>query len=57
MSTEHKGKLLKDKKKNGNLIKDDKNGELLKDEVPEGKKIWIDDNLNEENIKKKKLNE
>jgi len=51
-------KYLKDKKKNKDLLKQElPEGEVLKPKKKEGRPLWIDDKLNEEKKKKKKLNE
>jgi len=58
MVKRYKGKLLKNKKLKGKIIKDDIDGELLKDKVLEGDPLWKDkENLNEEEFKDKNLNE
>lgn len=57
MSVKHNGDLLKDKQKEGKILDDKKKGEVLKNNVPEGKKLWIDDTLNENENEKKELNE
>jgi len=57
MSIEHKGKIIKDKEKSGDLLDSKKNGEILKNDVPEGKKLWINDTLNEKEKGDKRLNE
>ena len=58
MSKEYdKEKLLKDKKKKDLLKPSLPEGEVLKTESPEGRPLWVDDKLNEEKKKKKKLNE
>jgi hypothetical protein len=57
MSTEHKGKLLKDKRPDGELLKKEHKGDLIKTEGDKGNPLWKDTKLNEEDKKKKKLNE
>lgn len=58
MTVKYKGELLKDKKKEGELLKDEVDGELLKDKVLEGDPLWKDKKkLNEEEYKEKNLNE
>lgn len=52
-----KGELLKDKTPEGEMLKDEIDGELLKPKKLEGKKLWRDDTLNEEEYEEKKLNE
>ena len=58
MSKEYdKDKLLKNKKK-GDLLKPNlPEGEIIKSKKLKGRPLWIDDELNEEKKKKKKLNE
>jgi hypothetical protein len=58
MVVKHKGKLLKDKEVDGELLKNEEEGELLKDKLPEGDPLWKDkDRLDEKEYKKKNLNE
>jgi hypothetical protein len=58
MAIKHKGKLLKDKEVDGELLKNEEEGELLKDKLPEGDPLWKDkDRLDEKEYKKKNLNE
>ena len=58
MTVKHKGKLLKDKKLEGEILKDSIDGKLLKDEEVEGEPLWKDkDKLNEEELEDKNLNE
>jgi len=58
MVVKHKGELLKDKKLEGEILKDSIDGEVLKDEELEGDPLWKDkDKLNEEELEDKNLNE
>jgi len=48
MSIEYdKSKLLKDKKKNGDLLKNEQKGKMLKDKKKKGNPLWKNDKLNE----------
>ncbi len=47
-----KSKLLKDKKKKGNLLKNEQNKPLLKKKKKNGNPLWKDDKLNEERTKR-----
>ena len=58
MVTKHKGKLLKNKKIEGEILKDDIDGEMLKDEEIEGDPLWKDKKrLDENEYEEKNLNE
>lgn len=58
MVTKKQGKLLKDKKLKGDVLKDEINGELLKDKKKKGNKLWKNkENINENDYKDKNLNE
>ena len=57
MATEHKGDLLKPKKKDGKLLKNEHKGDLLKSEGSKGNPLWKNTKLNEEKKKKEKINE
>jgi hypothetical protein len=58
MAIKYKGKLLRKKKLEGKILKDEIDGELLKDKVLEGNPLWKDKKeLNEEKYKKENLNE
>jgi hypothetical protein len=58
MVVKHKGKLLKNKEVDGELLKNEEEGELLKDKVIEGDPLWKDkDRLDEKKYKEKNLNE
>ena len=51
-------KYLKDKKKKKDLLEPIlPEGKMLKPDTLEGRPLWVDDKLNEEKKKKKKLNE
>lgn len=53
-----KGKLLKDKKKKGKMLKNEQKGQLLKPKVLEGKPLWKKkEKLNENGQKIGELNE
>jgi len=53
MSIEYdKDKLLKDKKKKGDLLKNEQKGKMLKPKKKKGKPLWKDDQLNEKSGKK-----
>ena len=51
------GKLLSPKPIEGEMLKDEVTGELLKTKKVEGKKLWGNDTLNEEEQEEEKLNE
>lgn len=58
MVVKRTGKLLKDKKKEGEIIKDEFDGDLLKDKKKKGDPLWKDkENVNESEYKNKNLNE
>ena len=59
MSTEYKGHIIRDKRPDGEMLKNRPIGEgdVLKSEGAKGDPLWIDDKLNEAGKKKKKLNE
>ena len=59
MSTEQKGELIKDRRPDGEMLKNRPIGEgdVLKSEGKKGNPLWRDDKLNEEKKKKQKLNE
>jgi len=57
VTTQHKGKLLKDKPLEGEILKDEVDGKLIEDKV-EGEPLWKDkERLDEEEYEEKKLNE
>jgi hypothetical protein len=52
MSIEYdKNKLLKDKKKKGDLLKNEQKGEMLKNKKKIGNPLWKNDRLNEKKDK------
>ena len=57
MAVEHKGDLLKPKKKKGKLLKREHKGDLLKKEGVKGNPLWKDTKLNEDKKRKKLITE
>ncbi len=59
MSTEYKGHIIRDKRPDGEMLKNRPIGEgdVLKSEGAKGSPLWKDTKLNEEKKKLKKLNE
>lgn len=58
MVTKQKGKMLKDKEIEGDILKDETDGDLIKDKKLEGDPLWKNkENINEDEYKDKNLNE
>ena len=57
MTIDHKGKLLKPKKHNGEMLRTEEKGPMLKRKKPKGDPLWKDTILNEDGRKPEKLNE
>lgn len=57
MAKEHKGPMLKPKKKNGKLLKKEHKGDLIKREGVKGNPLWKETKLNEDKKNKKLITE
>ena len=57
MTVNHKGELLKPKKHDGKMLRNEEKGPMLKKKKEDGNPLWKDTIINEDGRKPEKLNE